>query len=96
MATKRRKKPVLGRPALPEGVARTAIITCKVSPDELALVDRLAAVYKIGRSDLLRRALHVLAANPDLLLRAPRPSTVVSDDDFNLVYGDVLRKDPTK
>lgn len=86
-------KPKRGRPALPEGTTKNQILRVKVSPAESALIDSLAVRHGVIRSEIVRRAIYMLAMYPTLLpakpLRAPARSTVVTAKDFELLYGDV-------
>jgi hypothetical protein len=71
MKTRRRpgavKKSKRGKPRLPQGTAKTLVLACKVSAVEMGLCDQLAAHHGIERSEVVRRALHVAAALPQLL-----------------------------
>jgi len=64
MATKKRKR---GPRPLPPGVSKQFLISCKVSASELALCDELAARHGLGRSEVMRRALHAVAVQPELV-----------------------------
>lgn len=63
-AKKKRKR---GKRPLPPGVSKHLVISCKVSASEMALCDELAARARVDRSELMRRALHAIAVNPQLV-----------------------------
>jgi hypothetical protein len=56
-----------GRRPLPPGEARTEIVKWRVTPSERALLDELCMRFGIDRSELQRRALHLIAGQPDLM-----------------------------
>src|SRR5262245_48183037 len=43
------------------------MLSSKVSPGEMTLVNDLAASLKLDKSEIVRRALHVVAARPELI-----------------------------
>jgi hypothetical protein len=64
------KQPRVGRPVLPPGSGKTRLLTVKVTPSEMALFDEVAARHKLDRSELVRRAVLAVAANPELLTKS--------------------------
>lgn len=58
---RRRKQP------LAPGAEKTLVLNCKVSPAEMALANDLATLVVLDRSEVVRRALNVVAANPELI-----------------------------
>jgi hypothetical protein len=72
-----------GRPALPEGTGKTVMIRVKATPAEVALIDGVAARYDVGRSEVIRRAIHLVGAHPDLI----KPPTISAE-----AYARIMRQ----
>jgi hypothetical protein len=97
VATKKKKTPPRGRPALPDAVARRTQLKVLLTPTESMMLDELVARHGITQSDVIRRAMQMLYMHPQMLPKqrwtnepkaythdpsAPR----VSDADFDAVY----------
>ena len=95
MLAKRKKR---GRPTLPEGSSRSVVLHLKVTPAEAMLIDSVAARHGVNRSEIIRRAVHILSIYPTLMPPEPTPfrydpsKQVVSKEDFEFLYPEGKRK----
>jgi hypothetical protein len=70
---KKKKATTRGRPALPEGTARSVMLQLKVTPGEAAFIDSIAARHGVSRSEIFRRAVTILSMFPNLMPPEPEP-----------------------
>jgi hypothetical protein len=101
MATTKHRKGKAGRPALPPGVARDVILRFMASPAEVELLDSVATRHNLNRSEVIRRAIHILSIYPALMPPEMKSMhferrPVVSHEDFDTVYGPGASKSSPK
>jgi hypothetical protein len=84
---RKKRKLGAGRPAV-LGVPRDKTLTLKMSAAELESVTRLAGELGLERSELVRRAIEIVVANPKLL----RPVETLRPERYAQIYESVLHQ----